>query len=128
MWYHLSMEVERVESALKEAHAACRHSEDIRGFYARRSERESKQRQDDLHMARERVRLAMIPLRSYLGAEAARSGTRRNVELYERVRKASKALQAERRKLWKMQTPKGRAQSRHKPKKPTRKQKEQTGA
>jgi hypothetical protein len=99
---------ERIESALKEAHAACRHAQDMRGFYARRSERTAKQRQDDLHAARERVRLAMTPLRSFLGGAARRVGSRNNVELEDRVRSASAALQSERRKLWKMQTPEGR--------------------
>ena len=112
---------ERIEAALKEAHAACRHAEDMRKFYARRSERDSKQRQDDLHAARERVRLAMTPLRSWLGANARRTGSRNNVELAERVGLASKALQSERRKLWKMQTPEARKQSKRPPKRGRRK-------
>lgn len=105
----------RIEAALKEAHAACRHAQDIRGFYARRSERDSKQRQDDLHAARERVRLAMTPLRSYLGKSAKLTQSRTNIDLANRVREASKALQTERRKLWKMQTSEARVESKHKP-------------
>lgn len=110
---------ERIEAALKEAHAACRHAQDIRGFYARRSERDEKQRQDDLQAARERVRLAMTPLRSFLGSAPKRTGSKNNFDLADRVRAASKALQSERRKLWKMQTPDGRKVS----KKPARRRK-----
>lgn len=115
MWYHSWMADERIEAALKEAHAACRHAQDIRGFYARRSERDSRQRQEDLLAARERVRLAMTPLRSYLGGVARRTPSRSNIDLASRVREASSALQTERRKLWKMQTPEARKDAKKPP-------------
>lgn len=101
-----------MEEALKEAFAACRHAETTRTFHARRSEKGSKQRHEDLHAARERLRLAMVPLRSYLGRMQYKSSTASMLELSNRVRMASGAIQAERRKIWKMQTPEGREASR----------------
>lgn len=103
---------ERIESALKEALAACRHASDVRGYHARRTSRGTKQREDDLTQARERVRLAMAPLRSYLGRAQYDTQSQANIDLQERVRTASKELQSERRKLWKMQTPESRAKCR----------------
>lgn len=102
---------ELIDSALKEAHAACRYALDTRSFHARRTERDEQQRQDDLYRARDRVRLAMVPLRRHLGKAQYLTGSRANVDLDNRVRAASKALQSERRKLWKMQTVEGRKRS-----------------
>jgi hypothetical protein len=92
-----------LESDLHAAFAAVRHAQDVRRFHRRRSKKGSKQREDDLATARDRVSKAMIPLRSYLGGAPHRPHTTENDELLARVREASKALQGERRQVWKMQ-------------------------
>lgn len=102
MWYASSMTQHQVEPGLKEAHAAIRHARDTRSFHARRTKKGSKQREDDLESARARLKRAMVPLRSFTGAAPSRPQTEAHTELWARVAAASKELQSERRKLWKM--------------------------
>ena len=105
-----------IELALKEAHAAVRHAQDVRGYHARRSAKGSKQREEDLMGARERLRIAMEPLRSFLGRGAALTQTNSNIDLLDRVSQASQAIQGERRRIWKMQHPNWREASKRPPK------------
>lgn len=97
------MNLHPIEPAIKEALMAVRHARDVRKVHARRTTKGTKQREDDLQMASSRVKLAMKPLRSFLGSAPSKTQTDAFVDLTERVKQASSELQAERRKLWKMQ-------------------------
>lgn len=92
-----------VEASLKEALAAIRQARDVRAFHRRRTRRGTDQRETDIQEARDRLRRAMLPLRSYLGAVPYRNQSLPQQELTQRVRIASKQIQSERRRLWKMQ-------------------------
>jgi hypothetical protein len=91
-----------IDDELVVAEAAVRHAQMVRRFHARKSPRGSAQRQADLQEARERLRTAMKPLRSYLGRAAYKNATNYNADLHDRVRETSAAMQKERRKLHKM--------------------------
>jgi len=91
-----------VEPGLKEARAAVRHAQDTRQFHRRRTTRGSKQREDDIRESIRRLKAAMVPLRSFRAAAPSKPQTKALGELSGRVEQASRALQAERRKLWKM--------------------------
>lgn len=97
------MDQHPLEPALKEALAAVRHAEDTRNLHAKRSRKGSPQREEDLRYARERLRLAMIPIRGYLGRAPFVRLTEYEVELWDRATQASEAIQGQRRRLWKMQ-------------------------
>ncbi len=62
------------------------------------------QREIDLDEALRRLRESMKPLRSYLGQVPYREESHALTDVTDNVSKASKAIQAERRKLWKMKT------------------------
>lgn len=72
-------------------------------MYARRIPKGHANREYDIQQARERLRRTMKPLRSFLGAAPWQTQTEIHQELTQRVFAASKQLQSERRKLWKMQ-------------------------
>jgi hypothetical protein len=91
-----------IEDELIAAEAAVRHAQMVRKFHRRRSQRGSSQREADLQEARDRLRSAMKPLRSYLGRASSSAQTNYNADLHERVREASASMQRERRKLHKM--------------------------
>lgn len=103
MWYTTTMERHPLEPALKEARAAVRHAQDTRNLHARRSKKGTPQREEDLKQARERIRLAMVPLKTFLGRAPFVRLTQEENELWQRATAASKALQRERMKVWKMQ-------------------------
>lgn len=92
----------QIERDLKAAELAARHAKDVRLYHARRSPKGSKQREHDLAEASERLKKAMKPLRSWLGQATAKEPTATHEEITKRVREASKELQAQRRRLWKM--------------------------
>lgn len=96
------MPQESIESDLKKAAVAVRHAQDVRKNHARLTIKGSKQREDDLEIAAERVREAMKPIRSHLGRAPSDRSTDNREEILERVREASAALQKERRRIWKM--------------------------
>jgi hypothetical protein len=86
--------------------SAVRFAQQVRSNHRRRTERTSAQRQQDVEMAMERIADAMVPIRTLIG----RYPHRRRVtpaleEKMEAVHDLSGRLQAERRKLWKMQHP-----------------------
>lgn len=95
----------RIETDLTNARLAAQFSQDVRAYHRRRTEKNAEQRTKDLAEARERVRKAMFPLRSYLGRAPYLETTQARLDMQDRVRDASQALQKERRKLWKMQQP-----------------------
>jgi hypothetical protein len=85
-------------AAITEAWAAVKHAREVRERHARRTDRGTRQREADLRIARRGIDEAMKPLRSEIGRSAYC-----HVEREAEIREASKALQTERRKLWKMQ-------------------------
>lgn len=102
MWYDTLMTQHPIETDLKAAFAAVRHARDVRKFHARRTQKGSMQREVDLDEAMERLKTAMKPLRSYLGSVPYRQQSYNARQITENVAEASQAIQAERRKLWKM--------------------------
>jgi len=99
MWYRSLMDEMERDAAIREAWAAVSHAREVRQRHARRTDRGTAQREADLKIARSGIDEAMKPLRSEIGAAAYR-----DVPREEEIREASQALQAERRKIWKMQT------------------------
>jgi hypothetical protein len=91
-----------VTEALQEAELAVQNAQDVRRFHRKRTEKGDVQREADLNMAIERVRAAMKPLRSEIGRFPKQPNTANVLSRQKRIRAASNALQAERRKLWKM--------------------------
>lgn len=91
-----------IEQALREADLAVKHAQEVRVYHRKRSARDDPQRRSDLQMALTRVKAAMEPLRSEIGKFPTQHGTAVILARQERIRKASLALQRERRKLWKM--------------------------
>ena len=88
--------------AMKEAELAVANAQDVRAAHRKRSERSDRQRQHDLYLALYRVKEAMKPLRSEIGRFPYGPQTDIAAENRQKIRDASKALQRERRKLWKM--------------------------
>src|SRR4051812_5740244 len=82
--------------------AAIAFAQQVRKLHRRRSERASPARRRDIRMALNRLGSAMKPLRSELGRLQYAPTTAAAEARHERVRDASKAIQTERRKLWKM--------------------------
>lgn len=91
-----------INEALKEAKLATKNAQEVRSYHRRRTERGDKQREQDLTMALERVKEAMVPLRSAIGKFPYERETNTILARQQRIRDASKGLQRERRKLWKM--------------------------
>lgn len=92
----------RPDRYLDTAKAAAEYARKVRSAHARRTDRRSPQRETDVRIALERLREAMVPLRSLIGSFPYRPQTPEATATYKEVRKASDALQKERRKLWKL--------------------------
>lgn len=90
------------KDALDRAEAAITFAQQVRKLHRRRTDKLSKQRADDITLAVERVREAMAPLRSEIGRFPYGPQTDVAERNRETIRDASNRLQAERRKLWKM--------------------------
>lgn len=88
---------------MKAAWAAVEFAQSTRHFHARRTDKGTKQREDDLRTALDRLAGAMKPLRQEIARFPYGPQTITAEENRQAIRDASKALQAERRKLWKMQ-------------------------
>jgi hypothetical protein len=92
------------KDAIEQAEAAVAFAVQVRKYHARRTQKNSTQRGEDINRALDRLKDAMKPLRSEIGrfpygpqnpvAEANR----------DKIRAASAALQTERRKLWKLRS------------------------
>jgi hypothetical protein len=89
--------------ALEAAEAAAENARRVRAFHRRRTDKRSKQRAQDIEIALGRIKDAMKPLRTFLGRFSYGPQTQAAHANYDKVSTASHALQAERRKLWKMQ-------------------------
>jgi hypothetical protein len=101
MWYDSYVPHQLPTEALKEAHAAVVFARQMRRYYARQ-DRDPERRAADLKKAMDRVREAMRPIRGEIGRFPYGPQTTRAEANREEIRKASEALQRERRKLWKM--------------------------
>ena len=103
MWYSSFMAEINLPEALEAAEAAAQNAQRVRAFHRRRTDKRSKQRAQDIEIALERIKDAMGPLRTFLGRYSYGPQTVARHGQYQKVSAASRALQAERRKLWKMQ-------------------------
>jgi hypothetical protein len=84
------------------AESAVQHAQAVRAFHRKRSRRGSTQREADIQIALDRIKAAMRPLRSEIGRFSYGPQTNTAEHNREMIRKLSRQLQAERRKLWKM--------------------------
>lgn len=89
------------EQRLLAVEAAVVYARKMRDHHARRTGKGAPGREADLASAMERIREAMAPVRSALGALPYQDEP--DDELEHDLREASKRLQAERRRIWKMQ-------------------------
>jgi uncharacterized membrane protein YccC len=87
---------------LDEARKAAEFARNTRAYHKWRTEPGSRQRHTDCSIAVARLRRAMVPLRSYLGAAPFGPQTPEVLAMIERTKEASALLQRERRKLWKL--------------------------
>lgn len=90
------------EDSLAAAEAAVSFAQSVRQVHARRSDKGSKQREDDIRNALDRLKSAMDPIRREIARFPFGPQTTTAEANRERIRAASQALQRERRKLWKM--------------------------
>lgn len=88
---------------LESADAAVEYARNVRALHRRRTERRSSQRTNDICIALDKLKEAMRPLRSEIG----RFSMSRTLDPddMEAIRERSRAIQSERRKLWKMLHP-----------------------
>lgn len=93
---------QQIDGFLTEADLAVQAAQEVRAFHRKRSARDDQQRQDDLTLALDRVKMAMKPLRSEIGRFPKQPPSATILARQSRIREASLALQRERRKLWKM--------------------------
>jgi hypothetical protein len=92
------------KDAIDEAASAVAYAQQVRAFHRRRTGRSSNQRETDITLALTRIREAMAPLRVQIGRFPYGPQTDLAEHNRDVIREASAALQAERRKLWKMST------------------------
>lgn len=90
------------EKLLRRAQAAVENAERVRKVHRRRTPRGSDQREADLRAALDRLKDAMRPLRSEIGRFPYGPATPEAERNREIIYEASRAIQRERRKLWKM--------------------------
>lgn len=88
---------------LKAAKAAVAHAQAVRKSHARRTDVRAKHRTQDLKLAQERIAEAMKPIRSAIGRFPMGPQTDAAEANRDIIYAVSRELQAERRKLWKMQ-------------------------
>jgi type VI protein secretion system component VasF len=96
------MPQKRPDAELDAANAAVLNAIRVREFHARRTERNSRQRAQDIELALERLRDAMRPLKSMIGAFPYGPATEAAERNRDEIREASEKIQRQRRKLWKM--------------------------
>jgi len=88
--------------AMSDAQDAVDNARRVRAYHRRRTEKRSPQRRADITVARDRLKEAMRPLKSAIGQFPYGPQTVAAEENREAIREMSAAIQAERRKLWKM--------------------------
>jgi hypothetical protein len=92
-----------LDTILLGAAAAVSYAQDVRAHHRKRTKRGASQREADLWIARNRLREAMEPVRSVIGRAQFDLMSATKAKQIEKARQASRDLQRERRKLWKMQ-------------------------
>jgi hypothetical protein len=102
MWYALLMPELPDHQLLSDANSAVGYAQEVRRTHARRSARGSYQREHDISVALARLKSAMRPIRRRIAKIAYTTPTDAVMQRREVFIEASQALQAERRKLWKM--------------------------
>lgn len=90
------------DKALKNAQAAIANAKRVRSYHARRTEVGSPQREQDIQIALTRLKEAMKPIKSEIGKFPYGPQTDQAEQNRDTIRATSDAIQAERRKLWKM--------------------------
>lgn len=102
MWYASGVPAILPEDDIQEALDAARYAQSVRQFHRRRTERGSTQREADIQLALDRLKDAMVPLRSAIGAFPYGPQTDTAAANRSKILETSALLQSERRKLWKM--------------------------
>lgn len=88
---------------------AVQNARDIRAFHRKRTKKGDQQRETDIRHALTRIKRVMAPIRTKLGRWPYVTEIEGDeVAQIDELRVASKRLQAERRKLWKLRGRKGR--------------------
>ena len=96
-----------LEQELAAAEATVAFAQSVRALHARKTQRGDPQRQADIDLALERIKDTMKPIRSRIGRYLYGFQSEAMREQKQLVLRHSRALQAERRKLWKLkQVPK----------------------
>lgn len=104
MWYDPFMPGHRpIPEIVEEAERAVAYAQEVRKFHRRRTRKDSAQRATDIDLALKRIRDAMKPLRHEIGRFPYAPPTKAAENNKFAILAASKSLQSERRKLWKMQ-------------------------
>lgn len=99
--------------AMREAELAIKNAQEVREYHRKRTLRKDRQRQQDIKHAIERLKKAMVPLRSERGKFPYGPQTDVAARNRQKIIDTSEALQSERRKLWKMlNTPKRKKKAR----------------
>ena len=93
---------ETLNQYIEKAEAAISYAQSVRRLHRRRTPRGSQQRETDLQLAMGRLRDAMRPVRTELGRLPFLPSSESTEQRQESLQEISKALQCERRKLWKM--------------------------
>lgn len=96
------MEEADLKAILSGAEVAVRSAQEVRSFHRKRTSPGDRTREIDIRAATDAIRRAMAPIRSNLGRAAYEPSTAIIEAQLEQLREASQALQAERRKLWKL--------------------------
>lgn len=102
MWYDACMPKVLPDKIIENADKAVAFAVQVRTFHARRTDRRSQQRNDDIEHALQRLHEAMAPLKSEIGRFAYGPQTTIAETNRQTIREASAAIQRERRKLWKL--------------------------
>lgn len=97
------MAVNVTPNEMEAARAAVRNAINVRNHHRRRTPRGDAQREADLAVALDRLREAMSPLRSAIGQFPFEPQTEAVLVRQAEIRELSTAIQAQRRRLWKMQ-------------------------
>jgi hypothetical protein len=92
-----------LDQDLDAARRAAEYAREVRRYHRKRTDRNSPQRSADISVAMDRIRAAMRPLRGRIGRYPYGPQTETASSAHAAVKEASAALQAERRRLWKMQ-------------------------
>lgn len=88
---------------IQEGNDAVEYAASVRAYHARRTRRGAAQREEDIKIALDRLKRAMKPVRSEIAAYPYKPLREANAADRAEMQSLSRAIQRERRKLWKMQ-------------------------